>query len=137
VQDAQAAEVVTLTEDQCIELKTLKKPVALGDINYCQVYGIDVLDQSAASAEKVQTKSRRDALKQTFEAYNQNQFINDEAFKALWLKHKAEIEQALPKQRNPITIDVALDDTGRAVNMAYDVAYTPAEFKHSFNIKAD
>ncbi|MEQ1134779.1 hypothetical protein [Acinetobacter seifertii] len=137
VQDAQAEDVVTLTEDQCIELKTLKKPVALGDINYCQVYGIDVLDQSAASTEKVQTKSRRDALKQTFEAYNQNQFINDEAFKALWLKHKAEIEQALPKQRNPITIDVALDDKGRAVNMAYDVAYTPAEFKHSFNIKAD
>jgi len=137
VQDAQGEDAVTLTEDQCIELKSLKKPVALGDIDYCQIYGIDVLDQSAASAEKVQTKSRRDALKQTFEAYNQNQFINDEAFKALWLKHKTEIEQALPKQRNPITIDVALDDKGRAVNMTYDVAYTPAEFKHSFNIKAD
>ncbi len=120
-----------------LSVAALKKPVALGDINYCQVYGIDVLDQSAASAEKVQTKSRRDALKQTFEAYNQKQFINDEAFKALWLKHKAEIEQALPKQRNPITIDVALDDKGRAVNMTYEVAYTPAEFKHSFNIKAD
>ncbi|MFI8144389.1 hypothetical protein [Acinetobacter sp. ABJ_C5_2] len=137
VQEAQAEDSVTLTEDQCIELKSLKKPVALGDINYCQVYGIDMLDQSAASAEKVQAQSRQDALKQTFEAYNQNQFINDEAFKALWLKHKTEIEQALPKQRNPITIDVALDDKGRAVNMTYDVAYTPAEFKHSFNIKAD
>ncbi|MDR2248449.1 hypothetical protein [Acinetobacter sp.] len=134
---AQGEETATLTEDQCIELKTLKKPVALGDINYCQVYGIDVLDQSAASTEKAQIKSRQDALKQTFEVYNQNQFINDEAFKALWLKHKVEIEQALPKQRNPITIDVALDDKGRAVNMAYDVAYTPVEFKHSFNIKAD
>ena len=32
---------------------------------------------------------------------------------------------------------MALDDKGRAVNMTYDVAYTPAEFKHSFNIKAD
>ena len=30
-----------------------------------------------------------------------------------------------------------LDDKGRAVNMDYDVDYTPAEFKHRFNIKAD
>lgn len=136
-QTSENEEVVALTEDQCIELKSLKKPVALGDINYCQIYGIDVLDQSDTSIQKAQIKSRQDALKQTFEAYNQNQFINDEAFKTLWLKHKDEIEQALPKQRNPITIDVALDDKGRAVNMDYDVDYTPAEFKHSFNIKAD
>ncbi|MDN8271636.1 hypothetical protein [Acinetobacter baumannii] len=136
-QTSENEEVVALTEDQCIELKSLKKPVALGDINYCQIYGIDVLDQSDTSIQKAQIKSRQDALKQTFEAYNQNQFINDEAFKVLWLKHKDEIEQALPKQRNPITIDVALDDTGRAVNMDYDVDYTPAEFKHRFNIKAD
>lgn len=136
-QTSENEEVVALTEDQCIELKSLKKPVALGDINYCQIYGIDVLDQSDTSIQKAQIKSRQDALKQTFEAYNQNQFINDEAFKTLWLKHKDEIEQALPKQRNPITIDVALDDKGRAVNMDYDVDYTPAEFKHRFNIKAD
>ncbi|HDX5932507.1 hypothetical protein ACF0DH_03560 [Acinetobacter baumannii] len=136
-QTSENEEVVALAEDQCIELKSLKKPVALGDINYCQIYGIDVLDQSDTSIQKAQIKSRQDALKQTFEAYNQNQFINDEAFKALWLKHKDEIEQALPKQRNPITIDVALDDKGRAVNMDYDVDYTPAEFKHRFNIKAD
>ncbi|MGT2550623.1 hypothetical protein ACQCTT_08875 [Acinetobacter geminorum] len=136
-QTSENEEVVALTEDQCIELKSLKKPVALGDINYCQIYGIDVLDQSDTSIQKAQIKSRQDALKQSFEAYNQNQFINDEAFKTLWLKHKDEIEQALPKQRNPITIDVALDDKGRAVNMDYDVDYTPAEFKHRFNIKAD
>ncbi|MGL3036754.1 hypothetical protein [Acinetobacter baumannii] len=136
-QTSENEEVVVLTEDQCIELKSLKNPVALGDINYCQIYGIDVLDQSDTSIQKAQIKSRQDALKQTFEAYNQNQFINDEAFKALWLKHKDEIEQALPKQRNPITIDVALDDKGRAVNMDYDVDYTPAEFKHRFNIKVD
>ncbi|OBA09726.1 hypothetical protein A9988_04620 [Acinetobacter calcoaceticus] len=136
-QTSENEEVVALSEDQCIELKSLKKPVALGDINYCQIYGIDVLDQSDTSIQKAQIKSRQDALKQTFEAYNQNQFINDEAFKTLWLKHKDEIEQALPKQRNPITIDVALDDKGRAVNMDYDADYTPAEFKHRFNIKAD
>ncbi|HEM8711304.1 TPA: hypothetical protein U2Q76_002276 [Acinetobacter baumannii] len=136
-QTSENEEVVALTEDQCIELKSLKNPVALGDINYCQIYGIDVLDQSDTSVQKAQIKSRQDALKQTFEAYNQNQFINDKAFKALWLKHKDEIEQALPKQRNPITIDVALDDKGRAVNMDYDVDYMPAEFKHRFNIKAD
>lgn len=127
----------TLTEEQCVELQTLKKPVVLGDINYCQIYGVDVLDQSVESTQKTQIKSRQAALKQTFAAYDQNQFVNDEAFKALWLKHTAEIEQALPKQRNPITIDVGLDEKGRAVNVDYDIAYTPAEFNHRFNIKAD
>jgi len=133
----QDEDVATLTEEQCVELQSLKKPVALGDINYCQIYGIDVLDRSAVNTEKTQIKARRAALKQTFAAYDQNQFINDDAFKALWLKHKAEIEQALPKQRNPITIDVGLDEKGRLVNADYDVAYTPAEFNHRFNIKAD
>ncbi|MBJ9702604.1 hypothetical protein [Acinetobacter calcoaceticus] len=136
-QTTQDEEGPTLTEEQCVELQTLKKPVVLGDINYCQIYGVDVLDQSVESAQKTQIKSRQAALKQTFAAYDQNQFVNDEAFKALWLKHKAEIEQALPKQRNPITIDVGLDEKGRAVNVDYDIAYTPAEFNHRFNIKAD
>lgn len=51
-QTSENEEVVALTEDQCIELKSLKKPVALGDINYCQIYGIDVLDQSDTSIQK-------------------------------------------------------------------------------------
>ncbi|MBI1449860.1 hypothetical protein [Acinetobacter sp. AC1-2] len=136
-QTTQDEEGPALTEEQCVELQTLKKPVVLGDINYCQIYGVDVLDQSVESTQKTQIKSRQAALKQTFAAYDQNQFVNDEAFKALWLKHKAEIEQALPKQRNPITIDVGLDEKGRAVNVDYDIAYTPAEFNHRFNIKAD
>ncbi|MBJ9723155.1 hypothetical protein I5515_15265 [Acinetobacter calcoaceticus] len=134
---AQDEDVATLTQEQCLELQTLKKPVALGDINYCQIYDIDVLDRSAVNTEKNQIKARRAALKQTFAAYDQSQFVNDDAFKALWLKHKAEIEQALPKQRNPITIDVGLDEKGRLVNADYDIAYTPTEFNHRFNIKAD
>ncbi len=133
----QDEEVASLTQDQCVELQSQKSPVALGDINYCQIYGIDVLDQSAGNTEETQIKARQAALKQTFAAYDQNQFVDDEAFKALWIKHKAEIEQALPKQRNPITIDVGLDEKGRLVNADYDIAYTPAEFNHRFNIKAD
>ncbi|MEW5970841.1 MAG: hypothetical protein AB1706_13335 [Pseudomonadota bacterium] len=133
----QDEEVASLTEDQCVELQSQKSPVALGDINYCQIYGIDVLDQSAGNTEKTQIKARQAALKQTFAAYDQNQFVDDEAFKALWIKHKAEIEQALPKQRNPVAIDVGLDEKGRLVNADYDIAYTPAEFNHRFNIKAD
>ncbi len=136
-EDEQGEEVASLTQDQCVELQSLKKPVALGDINYCQIYGIDVLDQSAGNTEETQIKARQAALKQTFAAYDQNQFVDDEAFKALWIKHKAEIEQALPKQRNSITIDVGLDEKGRLVNADYDIAYTPAEFNHRFNIKAD
>ncbi|TDM61466.1 hypothetical protein C5B72_15480 [Acinetobacter sp. KU 011TH] len=133
----QDEEVASLTEDQCVELQSQKSPVALGDINYCQIYGIDVLDRSAGNTEKTQIKARQAALKQTFAAYDQNQFVDDEAFKALWIKHKAEIEQALPKQRNPVAIDVGLDEKGRLVNADYDITYTPAEFNHRFNIKAD
>lgn len=133
----QDEEVASLTQDQCVELQSQKSPVALGDINYCQIYGIDVLDQSAINTEKTQIKARQAALKQTFAAYDQSQFVNDEAFKTLWIKHKAEIEQALPKQRNPVTIDVGLDEKGRLVNADYEIAYTPAEFNHRFNIKAD
>lgn len=133
----QDEEVASLTQDQCVELQSQKSPVALGDINYCQIYGIDVLDQSAGNTEETQIKARQAALKQNFAAYDQNQFVDDEAFKALWIKHKVEIEQALPKQRNPITIDVGLDEKGRLVNADYDIAYTPSEFNHRFNIKAD
>ncbi|MDV8151717.1 hypothetical protein R5L37_08055 [Acinetobacter pittii] len=136
-QVTQDEEVASLTEDQCVELQSQKSPVALGDINYCQIYGIDVLDRSAGNTEKTQIKARQAALKQTFAAYDQNQFVDDEAFKALWNKHRAEIEQALPKQRNPVAIDVGLDEKGRLVNADYDIAYTPAEFNHRFNIKAD
>lgn len=134
---AQDEEGPTLTQEQCVELQTLKKPVVLGDVNYCQIYGVDVLNQSVESTQKTQIKARQAALKQTFAAYDQGQFVSDDAFKALWLKHKAEIEQALPKQRNPIAVDVGLDEKGRLVNVDYDIAYTPAEFNHRFNIKAD
>lgn len=134
---AQDEEGPTLTQEQCVELQTLKKPVVLGDVNYCQIYGVDVLNQSVESTQKTQNKARQAALKQTFSAYDQSQFVNDDAFKTLWLKHKAEIEQTLPKQRNPIAVDVGLDEKGRLVNVDYDIAYTPAEFNHRFNIKAD
>lgn len=134
---AQDEEGPTLTQEQCVELQTLKKPVVLGDVNYCQIYGVDVLNQSVESTQKTQIKARQAALKQTFAAYDQSQFVSDDAFKTLWLKHKVEIEQALPKQRNPIAVDVGLDEKGRLVNVDYDVAYTPAEFNHRFNIKAD
>jgi len=134
---AQDEEGPTLTQEQCVELQTLKKPVVLGDVNYCQIYGVDVLNQSVESTQKTQNKARQAALKQTFAAYDQSQFVNDDAFKTLWLKHKAEIEQTLPAQRNPIAVDVGLDEKGRLVKVDYDIAYTPAEFNHRFNIKAD
>ena len=134
---AQDEEGPTLTQEQCVELQTLKKPVVLGDVNYCQIYGVDVLNQSVESTQKTQNKARQAALKQTFAAYDQSQFVSDDAFKTLWLKHKVEIEQALPAQKNPIVVDVGLDEKGRLVNVDYDIAYTPAEFNHRFNIKAD
>lgn len=50
-QTSENEEVVALTEDQCIELKSLKTG-RFRDINYCQIYGIDVLDQSDTSIQK-------------------------------------------------------------------------------------
>ena len=127
-----------LTVEQCSALSNNPK-INYGDVQYClSTYEFDVLNPNEAATPAALTEQTA-ALEKTFAAYNQNQFIDDQAFKALWLKHQAEIEKALPpvNQRNPVVIDVGLDAKGRAVKVDYDLNYALPQFKSRFNVKAD
>ena len=127
-----------LTVEQCSALSNSPK-INYGDVQYClSTYEFDVLNPNEAATPAALTEQTA-ALEKTFAAYNQNQFIDDQAFKALWLKHQAEIEKALPpvNQRNPVVIDVGLDAKGRAVKVDYDLNYALPQFKSRFNVKAD
>ena len=127
-----------LDREQCLALQTSVQQPEIGDVNYCQTnYAVNVLDQTSADSQVSQLDQKKQALMQKFAAYDQNQFIDDEAFQTLWLKHQSEIEQALPEKRNPILIDVGLDAQGRAVQIDYDVAYQPASLKYRFKVQAD
>ncbi len=136
--DEAAADEQGLTAEQCLALQNTTK-TTYGDVQYCQtVYEVDVFGQETtprlgAYLEKLQ------ALEKIFAAYDQNQFIDDQAFKALWIKHQAEIDAALPpvSQRNPFVMDVGLDVKGRAIKLDYDLNYALPEFKSRFNLKAD
>ena len=127
-----------LTVEQCSALSNSPK-INYGDVQYClSTYEFDVLNPNEAATPAALTEQTA-ALEKIFAAYNQNQFIDDQAFKALWLKHQAEIEKALPpvNQRNPVVIDVGLDAKGRAVKVDYDLNYALPQFKSRFNVKAD
>ncbi|MCH7337415.1 hypothetical protein [Acinetobacter sp. NIPH 2699] len=128
-----------LSAEQCLKLQTTPK-IAYGDVQYCQsMYGVDALGQTQTNSstlisyfEKLQT------LEKVFAVYDQNQFIDDQAFKALWIKHQAEIDQALQTgKRNPLIMDVGLDEKGRAIQLDYDLNYASPELKSSVNVKAD
>ncbi|HQZ59795.1 MAG TPA: hypothetical protein PLQ39_08915, partial [Acinetobacter sp.] len=124
--------------EQCSALQGSSK-ISYGDAQYCQtVYDINVFD-SVAKASPETYSERSAAVEKIFAAYNNNQFVDDHAFKALWLRHQAEIEKTLPpvNQRNPVVIDVGLDAKGRAVKVDYDLNYALPQFKSRFNVKAD
>ena len=128
-----------LTKKQCEALKT-NEQVIFGDLQYCHmVYGIDVLTKTKELTPDILTYfDRLRSLEKVFAQYDQNKFIDSSAFKALWVKHQAEIEKVLPpiEQRNPLVLDVALDQKGRAVRIDYDLNYT-AKSQGKWNIKAD
>ena len=108
-------------------------------MQYCQtVYDINVFD-SVAKASPETYSERSAAVEKIFAAYNNNQFVDDHAFKALWLRHQAEIEKTLPPmgQRNPFVMDVGLDAQGRAIKLDYDLNYAMPKLKSSFQVKAD
>lgn len=128
-----------LSEQQCTALQTASK-TTYGDVQYCQsVYGIDVFSDQPVEPGFLTYIQKLQAVEKEFAVYDQNQFIDDQAFKALWLKHQADIEKALPPadKRNPFVMDVGLDAKGRAVKIDYDLNYGLPELKSRFNIKAD
>ncbi|MGN5764781.1 hypothetical protein ACNQO6_10565 [Acinetobacter calcoaceticus] len=137
--DAAEDEQAGLSEQQCTALQTTPK-ITYGDVQYCQsVYGIDVFSDQPAEPGFLTYIQKLQAVEKDFAVYDQNQFIDDQAFKALWLKHQADIEKALPPvdKRNPFVMDVGLDAKGRAVKIDYDLNYGLPELKSRFNIKAD
>lgn len=128
-----------LTETQCTALQQTSK-TTYGDVQYCQsIYGIDVFGTKPAEAGFLSYFEKLQTVEKEFVAYDQNQFIDDQAFKALWIKHQADIDKALPPvdKRNPFIMDVGLDAQGRAVKLDYDLNYGLSELKSRFSVKAD
>lgn len=137
-ESATATEQV-LTGEQCTALQNAAK-TNFGDIQYCQtMYDVDVLGEKKTPSGFLSYIEKLVAVEKEFVQYDQNQFIDDQGFKALWLKHQADIQKALPpvEKRNPFVMDVGLDAQGRAVKLDYDLNYALPELKSSFNIKAD
>ena len=113
---------------------------ALGDAQYCQsMYEIDVFGVKKTEPSFLSYIDKLQALEKEFVVYDQNQFVDDQAFKALWTKHQADIDKALPPvdKRNPLIIDIGLDAEGRAVKIDYDFNYGLPELKARINMKAD
>lgn len=128
-----------LTEEQCTVLQKTSK-TTYGDVQYCKsIYDIDVFGEQKAESGFLSYIGKLQTVEKQFAAYDQNQFIDDQAFKALWIKHQADIEKALPPvdKRNPFTMDVGLDAQGRAVKLDYDLNYGLSELKSRFSVKAD
>ncbi|MBC9228883.1 hypothetical protein HI850_005990 [bacterium SPL81] len=128
-----------LSEDQCLTLQNVSK-ATYGDAQYCQsLYGVDVFGDKKNEPGFLSYIEKLKAIEKEFVVYDQNQFIDDQAFKALWIKHQAEITKALPPvdKRNPFIMDVGLDAQGRAVKIDYDLNYALPEMKSRFNVKAD
>lgn len=128
-----------LSAAQCRELYNATQ-MTYGDVQYCEsIYGIDVFNNADKTPSFITTISKLQSVEKIFAVYDQNQFIDDHAFKALWIKHQDEIQKALPPidKRNPFVMDVGLDAQGRAVKLDYDLNYALPELKSSFNIKAD
>ncbi len=136
---ADDAEQEGLSAAQCRELYNATQ-MTYGDVQYCEsIYGIDVFNSADKTPSFITTISKLQSVEKIFAVYDENQFIDDHAFKALWIKHQAEIQKALPPidKRNPFVMDVGLDAQGRAVKLDYDLNYALPELKSSFNIKAD
>ncbi|WP_151742685.1 hypothetical protein [Acinetobacter sp. TUM15113] len=145
VTDAEASvamaddEEVGLSKEQCTALQSVTK-ATYGDAQYCQsVYDIDVFGGQKAESGFLDYIAKLQTVEKQFAAYDQNQFIDDQAFKALWVKHQADIVKALPpvEKRNPFIMDVGLDAQGRAVKLDYDLNYGLSELKSRFSVKAD
>ena len=130
---AAASSSQLLSEQACEALLSSKKHLAIGDVTYCQdIYGIKLLQtaqgkaKSTASASALEQKVlAMQEVEHIFEPYVSDQLTDVQAFKALWIKHQPEIQAALAEsgQAMPVTIDVALDNQGRAVDLAYQLQF--------------
>lgn len=139
-----------ISNAECRELIGQAKQPLMGDITYCDSeYGIDVLAKDSntqtpqsdlPALAKTIFSQEKTPLDQQFEQYVSKDFKDAQTFKVLWDKQQAEVNKALSQQgKNPVVIDIALDDKGRAVRMEYDVGLKTAslgtlQFKTDMNI---
>lgn len=132
-----------LTEQQCEDLTKAKANPRFGDVEYCQYhYEIDVLkgeQQKESSSDTALREKNKTALVSTFNGYARDQLVDAQQFKQLWNQHLTEIESSLPTpdKRNPLIVDLSLDNKGRAVKADYDMGLDLDTLNRKLNIKMD
>lgn len=132
-----------LTEQQCEDLTKAKVNPRFGDVEYCQYhYEIDVLkgeQQKESSSDTALREKNKTALVSTFNGYAKDQLVDAQQFKQLWNQHLTEIESSLPApdKRNPLIVDLSLDNKGRAVKADYDMGLDLDTLNRKLNIKMD
>lgn len=132
-----------LTEQQCEDLTKAKANPRFGDVEYCQYhYEIDVLkgeQQKESSSDTALREKNKTALVSTFNGYAKDQLVDAQQFKQLWNQHLTEIESSLPApdKRNPLIVDLSLDNKGRAVKANYDMGLDLDTLNRKLNIKMD
>ncbi|MFW1947009.1 hypothetical protein ACG907_03750 [Acinetobacter bereziniae] len=132
-----------LTEQQCEDLTKAKANPRFGDVEYCQYhYEIDVLkgeQQKESSSYTALREKNKTALVSTFNGYAKDQLVDAQRFKQLWNQHLTEIESSLPApdKRNPLIVDLSLDNKGRAVKADYDMGLDLDTLNRKLNIKMD
>ncbi|WEI23099.1 hypothetical protein PYR74_03270 [Acinetobacter bereziniae] len=132
-----------LTEQQCEDLTKAKANPRFGDVEFCQYhYEIDVLkgeQQKESSSDTALREKNKTALVSTFNGYAKDQLVDAQQFKQLWNQHLTEIESSLPApdKRNPLIVDLSLDNKGRAVKADYDMGLDLDTLNRKLNIKMD
>ncbi|MFW1968272.1 hypothetical protein ACG95P_14520 [Acinetobacter guillouiae] len=143
-EDASAERQKILTEQQCEDLTKAKANPRFGDVEYCQYhYEVDVLSaepkDDASSASKALQQQSNAALVKTFTGYAKDQLVDAQQFKQLWNQHHTEVEASLPpkNKRNPLIVDLTLDNNGRAVKADYDLGVDFDKLNRKLNVKMD
>lgn len=143
-EDEESAKVEKiLTEQQCNDLAKTKTNIRFGDVRYCQYYyDIDLLNAKPKQNPAFDIKrSRKDAaLVEKFSTLGQkDQLVDANQFKQLWDQYQTDINASLPPkdQRNPMIIDLALDDKGRAIRADYGVGMDFGELNRKLDIQFD
>lgn len=120
-----------LSSADCQTLTVQKKRPAIGEIQYClDEYEINVLSKDGdtntsgfSDLLRIIISEEKSELSQLFQQYESEEFVDAQAFKLLWNKHQPEIQKALTRgSKDPIVIDIAIDNQGRVVRSDYDVS---------------
>ena len=132
-----------LTEQQCQDLVKTKANARFGDVEYCDFkYGIEVFNSKQEQNSILDAKTdKKDAeLAAKFVALSKkDHFVDANEFKQLWTQYQSDVDASLPpkNQRNPMIVDLALDEKGRAVKVDYDMGMDFGKLNRKLNVKFD